>query len=103
MADADDLRDASPWHPMVNPVDIKHIGKFIEELGECVSAAARALIQGVTECEPVTGKPNKEWLEDEIADIEANIALCVVRFKLSVDSKRRERKKRHLKQWHDMA
>lgn len=104
MADnADKLRDANPWHPMNDPIDIKHIGKFIEELGECVSAAARVLIQGIEECEPVTKKPNKEWLEDEIADIKANIDLCVDRFKLSINKDREERKKKYLKQWHDLA
>lgn len=103
MTNADDLRDANPWHPMINPIDIKNIGKFIEELGECVSAAARTLIQGIDECEPVTGKLNKEWLEDEIADIKANIDLVTDRFKLKINERRIERKKTHLKQWHDMA
>lgn len=82
MVDADKLRDASPWHPMSNAVDIKHIGKLLEELGELVSACSRCLIQGVNEAEPVTGKLNKDWLEDEIADVICGIQLVEKRFSL---------------------
>jgi len=103
MADADKLRDANPWHPMKDAVDVKTIGKFLEELGECVSAAARALIQGIDECEPVTGKPNRKWLEDELADLKTNTGLVIERFKLQVDEERVERKRQHLQQWHNLA
>lgn len=103
MVNADDLRDAAPWHPMSNPVDLKTIGKLLEELGEAVSAAARCMIQGIDECEPVTGKPNRKWIEDEFADLQANMKLTVERFNLAVDQHRIDKKIYHLSQWHNLA
>lgn len=105
MANADDLRDANPWHPMTNPVDLKTLGKLNEELGECVAASSRCMIQGIEGAEPVTGKINRDWLEDEIADVYANLSLTVDRFDLNTARirARMTRKIQHLKQWHDMA
>lgn len=105
MSDADKLRDANPWHPITDAVDLKHLGKLGEELNECGSAVSRCIIQGVDECEPVTGKVNRDWLQDEIADVQANIDLVVARFKLDEEAMhiRAEKKKLHLKQWHGLA
>lgn len=105
MANADGLRDASPWHPMTSPIDLKTLGKFTEELGECIAAASRCMIQGIDEAEPVTGKINREWLEDEIADVYAGLSLTVDRFGLNTARIRARmfRKIEHLKQWHIMA
>ncbi len=105
MTDANHLRDANPWHPMTNAVDLKTLGKFTEELGECVAAASRCMIQGIDEAEPVTGKINREWLEDEIADVYAGLLLTANRFGLDMSRIRIRmlRKMDHLKQWHDMA
>lgn len=105
MVDANDLRDASPWHPMSDPVDLKHLGKLLEELGEAVSAAARCLIQGIDEREPVTGKVNRKWLEDELADVRAGYELTIEHFNLTVEemNQRTERKMEHLRQWHNLA
>lgn len=105
MADADKLRDASPWHPMTDAVAVKHLGKLNEESGELTSATARCQIQGIDEREPVTGKLNRHWLEDEIADVLAGIDLNIEHFNLDVPRimERRARKKQHLRQWHEMA
>lgn len=94
-----------PWHPMTNAVDVKHLGKLGEEAGELASAASRCLIQGIYEKEPETGKVNKEWLEDEIADVMANAKLCVDRFGLDdvrID-KRIAEKIKNLEWWHRQA
>ncbi len=72
----------SEWDPMSNPGDIALVGKAQEELGECIAALARCLIQGIFEAEPKTGKVNKEWLEDEIADVYAMLQLIDQRFGL---------------------
>lgn len=95
----------NPWHPITNAVDIKTIGKFIEELGECISACARMLIQGIDEKEPVTGKINRNWTEEEIGDILAGADLVIERYKLDVHKiqSRRELKKKRLREWHKMA
>ena len=99
------FKDPQPWHPMTNSVDLKHLGKLAEELGECISAVSRCVIQGIDEKQPVTGKPNKEWLEDEIADVYANLQLVINRFNLNTNSilHRMKKKEVHLKAWHEKA
>lgn len=97
------LRYSNPWHPMNDPVDLKHMGKLIEELNECSSAAARCLIQGINESEPETGEINKAWLEKEIADVKANIQLVCERFDLIISQARIDGKLKHLRNWHKMA
>lgn len=105
MIDTANLRDASPWHPIQDPVDLKHLGKLGEELGEAQAAVCRCIIQGIDKEEPVTGKPNREWLENELADVLAGINLVSLRFGLDEErmNERAARKMAHLKQWHDMA
>lgn len=93
----------SPWHPIKDAVDLKHLGKLAEESNELGSAIARCIIQGVDECHPVTGKSNRSWLEDEMADVIAGITLCEERFGLNVDVKRIEEKLRDLRRWHKDA
>lgn len=92
----------NPWRPMSKPIDLKHMGKLIEELNECASAAARCLIQGIDEDEPVTGVKNRDWLEKEIADVRANIELVEDHFALNRLQDRELKKKEHLRGWHSM-
>ena len=112
MVNANDLRDAEPWHPISDPVDLKHLGKLGEELTElstaaskCASAVMRCIIQGVDEREPVTLVLNREWLEDEIADVEANFELTKKRLRLNLErmAERKAKKMGFLKSWHDKA
>ena len=92
----------SPWVPTSNPVDLKHLGKLGEELGEASAAVSRCVIQGIDEREPVTGKLNREWLEDELADVKATMDLAVERFGLDRDrmTARADRKRAALRVWH---
>lgn len=94
----------SPWVPMRRPVDLKHLGKLAEELGEAQAAVARCLIQGIDEKEPVSGKVNRDWLEDELADVLANIDLVVAHFGLDdvAMNLRAHRKRDGLRKWHAM-
>ena len=87
---------------MTDPVSVAILGKLLEELNECGSAAARCLIQGVDGSEPVTGKPNKTWLEDEIADVFAGFSMAMEHFDLDVDRivARQVAKSDHLGRWH---
>ncbi|WP_409188420.1 hypothetical protein [Bradyrhizobium sp. RDM4] len=105
MSNADHLREPNPWHPITDAVDLKHLGKLGEECNELGAAVSRCIIQGVDECEPVTGKSNREWLEDEIADVLANVALVEERFRLNSArmAERAERKMAHLRKWHAKA
>lgn len=95
----------NPWHPIKNSIDLKHLGKLAEEVNELGAAIARCIIQGVDECEPVTKKPNKVWLEQEIADVLAGINLTIERFKLDAKfiSERSLLKEKRLQEWHYMA
>lgn len=94
----------NPWNPMLRPIDLKHLGKLGEELGEAQSAVCRCIIQGINECHPITGKTNREWLEDELADVLANIELVHEHFNLNEDrmGDRVEKKIEHLRGWHSM-
>jgi hypothetical protein len=105
MSDEDKLGFANPWHPMTDQVAKKHLLKLIEELNECSAAAARCLMQGIDECEPVTGKPNRKWLEDEMADVDANLWLVEQHFKLDISRmlNRTQRKIERLQGWHSQA
>lgn len=95
----------NPWHPMTDPVDLKHLGKLAEELNECGAAVARCIIQGIDEHEPTTAKLNRTWLEEEIADVEANLRLVKQRFNLDERhiATRAARKEKHLTEWHALA
>jgi NTP pyrophosphatase (non-canonical NTP hydrolase) len=90
---------------MSKPIDVKHLGKLAEECGELTAAISRCLIQGIDECEPVTGKPNRQWLQDEIADVLANIDLVSRHFDLDKAAIRARvaKKTEHLQQWHTMT
>lgn len=99
------VENPNPWHPMTDAVDLKHLGKLTEELGECTSAVSRCVIQGIDEAEPSTGEINRDWLAKEIADVLANIDLVIQRFNLNQAkiSDRKYKKMEHLRRWHRMA
>lgn len=84
----------SMWEPITNQADLAILGKLGEELCEGGAAIFRCIIQGVDEKEPTTGKVNREWLRDELADIEAMIEHAKIRFNIDryEVSKRRQRK-----------
>jgi NTP pyrophosphatase (non-canonical NTP hydrolase) len=94
----------SLWIPTTNLVDLAHLGKLGEELNECGAAVSRCIIQGIAESEPVTRKSNKEWLEDELADVLAMMELVVERFGLDSDrmDERINRKVKMKREWHQM-
>ena len=89
----------STWIPMSVPGDVAALAKLLEELNECGSAAARCLAQGIDGREPTTGKPNRQWLEDEIADVRALCDVVVNRFRLDIDGDRKRRKFMHKTAW----
>lgn len=96
-----------PWHPMTDPIDKKTIGKLLEELGELTSALSRCLIQGIHEVEPVTGKPNKQWVKEEVLDVMVGMHLLDERFMFNfMDDEglaRFNRKIEGLRSWHKGA
>lgn len=106
MSEADKHSPAlNPWHPITNPVTQKHTGKLQEELGELISAVSRCQIQGVDEADPGTGKVNRQWLQEEIADVLCGIELLTEHLQLDREfiAQRAVRKAERLKEWHAMA
>jgi NTP pyrophosphatase (non-canonical NTP hydrolase) len=100
--DAGDGGVSEPWVPMTVTIDLKHLGKLAEEANELGAAVSRCIIQGIDRAEPVTGKPNRGWLEEEIADVLANCDLVVNHFGLdkAAIAARAAAKKRRLGAWH---
>lgn len=97
--------DYAPWHPMTIAGDIKHIGKLGEESAELAQVCCRCIIQGTEETNPDDGVKNRDWLANEIADVEANIELVKQRFKLDRTAIRERKfaKVARLAEWHKMA
>ena len=65
------------WHATTNPTEIRRFGKLLEECGELVNVAARCIIQGIDEVDPGTERVNRYRLEDELADVAAQITATV--------------------------
>lgn len=78
MNNADALRDASPWHPMTKPIDLKHLGKLAEEICEAVGAVCVCLSDGANNV-------NGAELENEIVDVDVNVRLVITHFRLAYD------------------
>jgi hypothetical protein len=76
------MSNVNPWVPTSDPRDLKVLGKASEELTECATAIARCIVQGIDEKEPTTGKPNRVWLTEEVADAYNMLAKLVDRFDL---------------------
>lgn len=91
----------NPWKPEMNQQHMARLGKLIEELNEAATASARCVIQGIDEKHPVTGKPNQEWLLEELADVMAVSELAIDYFVLDRGkiNFRRNQKVIHLMKW----
>lgn len=92
----------NPWQPEQDRLRLALLGKLLEEVNELGAALARCIIQGIGESEPVTGKPNVDWLEDEIADVSGAGSLVIEHFGLREKriNARFDRKVQHLRAWH---
>ncbi len=94
----------SPWEPDTNPANLRPLGKCIEELCEAGAILARCIIQGIEESEPVTGKPNRIAVEEEVADVLATVEILIEHFGLDQTriAVRAMEKKARLLTWFDM-
>lgn len=61
------------WKPEPDVVIHQALGKACEEATELAGILARCLIQGLDQSEPATGKPNRQALFEEIADLDAAV------------------------------
>jgi hypothetical protein len=63
------VADITLWLPEPDLIIHQAMGKVGEEAGELATIVSRCLIQGVDGVNPTTGKPNRQALEEEIADV----------------------------------
>ena len=93
----------SDWQPITDKHDLAVLGKLAEEASELCSAISRCIIQGLDEAEPVTGKMNRTWLEQELADVMAMTTIAIQRFNLNAEEImiRRRKKIDYKEPWFD--
>jgi len=73
------------WIHESDPVRLRRLGKTGEELGEAMAVVSRCIIQGIDEIDPSSGKTNRLRLEEELADVLAQIECTVDAFGLRTD------------------
>lgn len=80
------------------------MGKTGEELAELSSVCSRVLIQGIDAIDPNSGKSNRSRLEEEIADVYAQLDETVQVLNLGTEyiSERREHKREQMKEWEQL-
>lgn len=83
-----DIKEPSDWQPMKGGRVVAAIGKLGEEASELSSAIFRCIIQGISECEPTTGKSNRQWLLEEFADVHALLALVQTELHMTPDEEK---------------
>lgn len=66
------------WKTETNPLRSRRLGKLAEEVSECGAVAARCWIQGINEIDPSSGKTNRRRLQEEMADVLAQV-VCSIR------------------------
>lgn len=66
-----------PWKPDADPRQARRIGKTTEEAGELIAVLARIAIQGLDAIDPSSGKSNRQRLEEEMADLYAQMELTM--------------------------
>jgi NTP pyrophosphatase (non-canonical NTP hydrolase) len=91
----------SEWQPTTDKLTLALLGKLGEEVNELGSAICRCIIQGLDEVQPVTKKPNREWLEEEIADVLALAFTAMARLDLDhvAIERRRQKKTAYKEPW----
>lgn len=90
------------WKPEPDVLIHQALGKACEEASELSNILARCLIQGLNEAEPVTGKPNRQALFEEIADIDAALQWLRELVNDEYDGDRADRKLNGFRRWQRM-
>lgn len=101
----DDIPTApvAEWQPMQEQFALAVLGKLGEEAAELATACFRCIIQGLDEAEPKTGKINREWLQEELADVSAlvHFAVDLLTLDKAAISERAKRKVAYKAPWFD--
>jgi NTP pyrophosphatase (non-canonical NTP hydrolase) len=65
------------WVPTTNGIILRRMGKLGEELAELSNVTNRVIIQGLYQVDPSSQKVNKLRLEEEVADVWAQILVTM--------------------------
>lgn len=68
------------WTPTTNLLELRRLGKTVEELGELVAVLGRTICQGLDGVDPASGEGNVERITKEAADVLAQIACTSAAF-----------------------
>lgn len=90
------------WKPEPDVLIHQALGKACEEATELANILARCLIQGLNESEPVTRKPNRQALFEEIADLDAAVQWLRELVNDEYDEARADRKLNGFRRWQRM-
>lgn len=91
----------SPWQIETDPLRVRRLGKTLEEINELGAVLARCTIQGIDEIDPSSGKTNRQRLEEETADVLAQIVCNIEALALNRPAihARRDEKIRQMVEW----
>lgn len=90
------------WKPEPDVLIHQALGKACEEANELAGILARCLIQGLDQSEPVSGKPNRQALFEEIADLDAAVQWLRELAGDDYDEERADRKLNGFRRWQRM-
>jgi hypothetical protein len=90
------------WKPEPDVIIHQALGKACEEASELANILARCLIQGLDQSEPVSGKPNRQALFEEIADLDAAVQWLRELVNDEYDGNRADRKLNGFRRWQRM-
>lgn len=98
------MTNLTKWTPTTDLMMLRRMGKLQEELAELAIVAARCIIQGIDEIDPGSGKPNRQRLHDELADVQAQIGCTAIALGLDQDymARRTAEKMRLMEEWEAM-
>lgn len=98
------MGNVSKWVPINDPMLQRRMGKTGEECAELGAVVARIGIQGIDEVDPSSQKTNRQRLEEEIADVYAQLDECINRLGLRGDfiESRRQTKRGYMQEWEEM-
>lgn len=91
----------NPWVPDTTPHQKRRVGKTIEELGELLGVLGRLDIQAIDAIDPGSGKTNRQRVQEEIADVMAQLPLTIDAFALNREeiAHRIARKQDQMREW----
>lgn len=93
------------WVPTTDLKELRRLGKLQEELNELGAVVARCIIQGFDKTDPSSNKVNGQRLEEEIADVYAQLHLVEKHYGLDVlkINGRIEEKLGQMSQWETLC